>query len=67
MTEDRNKLEQENKRRNSYTGLGIPLGAAFGFIVGLLLFDNLALGFGIGFAMGLVFDSAMDTQKKKSG
>lgn len=67
MMEKRNKPEKENKKRYPYTGLGISLGAAFGFIVGLLLFDNLALGFGIGVAMGLVFGAAMDAQKKKSG
>lgn len=67
MMEERNKPEKENKKRYAYTGLGISFGAAFGLIVGLLLFDNLALGFGIGVAMGLVFGSAMDAQKKKSG
>lgn len=63
--EERNKDNAKNKR-SSFAGLGISFGAAFGLILGLLLFDNFVLGVGIGVAVGLILGAGIDARKNKS-
>ena len=60
-----NKAKIEKRKKSSNTGLGIALGVSFGFILGLLFFDdNYGAGIGIGVALGLVIGSIMDARKQ---
>lgn len=54
--------EQKQRQKPSYTGIGVALGAAFGFILGLLVFDTVGLGMGLGAAVGIVIGSIADVQ-----
>jgi uncharacterized membrane protein len=47
----------------------VALGAAFGFLVGLLLLDNVGLGIGLGVMIGIVIGAIVDVQEagQKSG
>jgi len=54
-----------NERKFLYTGAGIPIGAALGFIFGMLLFDNLIFGAGLGAALGLIIGASFDAQQMK--
>ena len=56
--------EQTQRQKPSYTGIGVALGAAFGFVLGLLIFDNVGLGMGLGAAAGIVIGSIADVQTK---
>ena len=47
-------------------GTGIALGLTFGAAVGMLVFDNFALGGGIGLLLGIVIGSAFDARSKGS-
>lgn len=47
-------------------GTGIALGLTFGAAVGMLVFDNLALGGGIGLLLGIVIGSAFDAWPRGS-
>lgn len=60
MTENKN----ENKKL-MYAGVGIAIGAAIGFIVGLILFDNMVLGTGAGAGIGLIMGAVIDLQKNQ--
>lgn len=66
MKQEQNNPQMEGNKRNSYTGLGISFGAAFGLILGPLLFNDLILGVGVGVAVGLILGAGIDAQKKKS-
>ena len=44
-------------------GAGLPIGAALGFIFGMLLFENLIFGAGIGAALGLIVGAIIDAQR----
>jgi uncharacterized membrane protein len=58
--------EKPTRERNIiYAGVGIPIGAAVGFIFGLLLFDNMALGAGAGAAVGLIIGAIIDAQRNR--
>ena len=48
-----------------FAGPGLPIGAALGFIFGMLLFDNLIFGAGIGAALGLIIGATIDAQRGK--
>lgn len=54
----------DNKNKTSYAGLGISIGAAIGFIFGMILFDRMIYGAGIGAALGLIAGAAIDAQAK---
>ena len=41
-------------------GIGVGLGLTFGAAAGMILFDNLALGAGVGLLVGIVVGSAFD-------
>jgi uncharacterized membrane protein len=49
----------DKKERDRLIGLGLALGAAFGLLLGMIVFDNagvgLALGPGIGLAIALAY------------
>lgn len=59
------KSNESNSRKILYAGAGIPIGAALGFIFGMLLFDNLIFGAGIGAALGLIIGASIDAQQMK--
>ncbi|MGA4843824.1 hypothetical protein [Streptomyces sp. G45] len=42
--------------------MGISLGMVAGAVLGLLVFDNLALGIGIGMCLGITVSTAMGAQ-----
>jgi hypothetical protein len=44
---------------------GVALGAATGFIFGLLVLDNLGLGLGLGVMIGIVISAIADAQAAK--
>ncbi len=47
-------------KKAQYLATGVGLGAAFGIILGLLLFpDNIALGLPLGIGIGLIIGAAM--------
>jgi len=55
----------ENSSKNKkilYAGVGIPIGAGIGFIVGLIFFDNMVLGIGAGAGIGLIIGAIIDLQ-----
>jgi|GEM_PF-1295706 len=56
--------EQTQRQKPSYTGIGVALGAAFGFVMSLLVFDNVGLGIGLGAALGIIIGSIADAQTK---
>jgi uncharacterized membrane protein len=59
------KNDSTDRKKTSYTGLGIVFGASFGFIIALLFFDgNLGVGIAIGAAIGLVIGAILDAQRK---
>jgi uncharacterized membrane protein len=60
------KKDQQQKRKTSYTGIGIALGAPLGLIFGLLLFDNNGLGIVLGAALGVVIGAIADVQTKNT-
>lgn len=45
-----------------YAGAGLVIGAAIGMILGLLLFEDLALSLGFGAAVGLMIGAMRDAQ-----
>ena len=55
-----------NDGKNIYAGVGISIGAALGFIFGMLLFDNMIWGAGAGAAIGLIIGAIIDAQQKKN-
>lgn len=54
----------DKKNKTTYVGLGISIGAAIGFIFGIILFDEMIYGAGIGVALGLIAGAAIDAQAK---
>jgi hypothetical protein len=61
-----NKSDANIDKKTSYTGLGIIMGAGLGFIVNLLLLEEIsAVGIGIGVALGLVIGSILDSRDDK--
>lgn len=59
MTENSN-----SNRKIMYAGVGISIGAGIGFILGLILFDNMVLGMGAGAGIGLIVGAVIDLQGK---
>jgi hypothetical protein len=57
---DKNKQDHQ-----SNMGTGVALGAASGFIFGLLVLDNLGLGLGLGVMIGIVISAIADAQAAK--
>jgi hypothetical protein len=58
--------EGSDGKAHSGVGTGIALGLTFGAAVGMLVFDNLVLGGGIGLLLGIVIGSAFDSRSKNS-
>ena len=54
------------KKKTSYAGAGMGIGAAIGLIFGLLLSENFIFGILIGAAAGLIIGSIIDAQKNKT-
>jgi uncharacterized membrane protein len=71
QTERSGKMEQnsskgQNSRKTAYyAGAGLAIGAAIGMIFGLMLFENLALGYVIGAAVGLIMGAAIDAHERR--
>ena len=57
--------DKETQSNPNYQGRGMAIGAALGLIVGMLLFDEIALGLVLGVAIGLGIGSIVDMQAKK--
>lgn len=54
------------KSKYSYAGLGIVFGASLGFIFALLFSkENIAVGIGIGVALGLIVGASIDNRGEK--
>ena len=70
MTKKKINKKQE-KQKSNYLALGLVFVVSFGALVGLTVFDNVAIGIGIGigfgFALGLslgvAFDNSTDENK----
>ncbi|WP_424447494.1 hypothetical protein [Microbacterium arborescens] len=52
--------EESSKNGVNAVAIGIALGLPLGSAVGMLAFDNIALGGGIGLLIGIVFGAAID-------
>lgn len=63
MTESERSGEPAKKPANA-VGIGIALGLPLGAAVGMLLFDNLAMGGGIGMLLGIVFGAAYQAYRQ---
>jgi hypothetical protein len=46
---------------------GIVIGMLFSVVFGLLVFDNIALGFGVGLPIGIAIGMMMDSKRKTDG
>jgi flagellar biosynthesis protein FliR len=62
------KQKSNGNKRSAlpHKGSGMAIGATLGFIFGLMLFDNLALGLVLGVAIGLGIGSMVDIQANKA-
>lgn len=47
-----------------YAGAGLAIGAAIGMLFGLMLFEDMAWGSGIGAAAGLLIGAAIDAHER---
>ncbi len=56
---------QEKAPATFYRGRGMAIGAGLGLIMGLLLFDQIAVGLVLGVAVGLGIGSMVDMQANK--
>lgn len=63
MTEDESPRDR-GRRTQSGVAIGIALGLPFGAVAGMLFFDNLAIGAGIGLVAGIALGAAFDAQRK---
>jgi hypothetical protein len=62
-------VDQERRIRETrypYAGWGLIVGASIGSFVGMLLWDNLAMGAACGAGLGLIADAALSTQVRAS-
>ncbi|WP_068493546.1 hypothetical protein [Pseudoclavibacter helvolus] len=66
MAESEGTRSAEGSGKNSVNavGIGIALGLPFGAAIGMLVFDNLALGGGIGMLVGIVIGAAYSARSK---
>ncbi|WP_282857422.1 hypothetical protein [Pseudoclavibacter helvolus] len=66
MAESEGTTSAEGSGKNSVNavGIGIALGLPFGAAIGMLVFDNLALGGGIGMLVGIVIGAAYSARSK---
>lgn len=69
MTKKKINKKQEKQKLN-YLALGSVFGVSFGTLVGLTVFDNVAIGIGIGsglalglLSLGVAFDNSTDENK----
>lgn len=68
MTKKKINKKQEKQKLN-YLALGLVFVVSFGALVGLTVFDNVAIGIGIGFglalglSLGVAFDNSTDENK----
>ena len=53
----------DTRKTAYYAGSGLVIGVAIGMIFGLMLFENLAWGCGIGAAAGLLIGAAIDAHE----
>ena len=63
-TESSSNKGRSSRKTACYAGAGLAIGAAIGMMFGLMLFENLAWGSGIGAGVGLVFSAAIDAQMR---
>ena len=54
------------KRHKNYIGMGIAIGLALGGGLGLLAFDNIAIGVGAGLVLGLAIGSALQARHENA-
>jgi tetrahydromethanopterin S-methyltransferase subunit B len=62
-------LQKEHKMVTSgyYLSIYMTTGMSFGVVLGLILFDNIALWLPIGFGIGIAMGAAMDADAQKKG
>lgn len=61
MKQNLNEEENSSKATN-FAGSGMAIGAAIGMIFGLLMFEDLPMGYVIGAALSLVIGAVIDAQ-----
>lgn len=61
-TEDAPETEDDGSFTNNY-GMAIALGLPFGALIGLIFFDNLALGAGLGLVIAPIVAMMMSSAK----
>jgi uncharacterized membrane protein len=64
-------MEMKNRKNNhrkrlSFAGAGLALGAAFGILFGMLLFENPWYGPILGAAAGLLFAALIDINRNRN-
>jgi uncharacterized membrane protein len=57
--------DKTEKHAPMYTGTGLVFGSALGAIFGMLLFNEIAIGAGVGAAIGLLLEAGIDAQRSK--
>jgi uncharacterized membrane protein len=58
--------KNNNRQRLSFAGAGLALGAAFGILFGMLLFENPWFGPILGAAAGLVIAALIDLNRNRN-
>lgn len=56
--------DESSKNGVNAVAIGIVLGLPLGSAIGMLVFDNIALGGGIGLLIGIVFGAAIDANRR---
>jgi hypothetical protein len=64
---DMKNLGNKKRKRLSFAGAGLALGAAFGILVGMLLFESPWVGPMLGAACGLVIALVVDLSQTRKG
>lgn len=60
-------LRNKKRKRLSFAGAGLALGAAFGIMIGMLLFDNPWVGPLLGAACGLIIALIVNLYQSRNG
>jgi uncharacterized membrane protein len=60
-----NKKRRQRSKLYAFAGGGMFLGAAFGILFGMLLFDNPWIGPSIGAALGLILGAVIEISSKR--
>jgi uncharacterized membrane protein len=61
------KLRNKKRKNLSIAGAGLALGAAFGIMIGMILFDNPWVGPMLGAACGLIIAIIVNLSQSRNG